>query len=386
MVFRSAGNGLYESSDIYGDRDLGAGAGRRRHLRAIDGAVERVALDGYAAGFADQALEFAARGELSRLGAGIVINLLLNYCAVQVVGPKAQGDLRDARREHYPIRLDVVEVVEQQARNGDGFKIVIPRRRGQMRESRIRRVKRQRNECSEAVRFILQFTQGQKMIDALFFRFDVAVKHRSVGAQADFMRRARDVEPLLAADLVVADNFPHPRMKNFGAAAGQRVHARILERQESVANRKLGDAREVSHLDHRERFQVHCRAAFFQAAHQVEEIFKWQIGMEAANHVEFRRAFAHSLFGPLVNLFECKRVRAGRVGIAAKRAKLAMRDAHVGGIDVAIYVEKTRVAVAVLADGVRKPANREQVRGAIEQDAVVKAQALACEHFVRNRL
>ncbi len=180
------------------------------------------------------------------------------------------------------------------------------------------------------------------MIDALFFGLHVAVEHGGVGAQADFVRRARDVEPLLAADFVVADNFSHARIENFRAAAGQRIDARFLERQQRVANRKLRDAREISHLDHRERLQVHGGAALFQAAHQVQKIFKRQIGMQAADHVEFRGAFAHALFGALVNFFERERVGARRVGIAAKGAQLAMRDADVGGIDVAIHVEESR--------------------------------------------
>src|SRR5712664_359606 len=63
-----------------------------------------------------------------------------------------------------------------------------------------------------------------------------------------------------------------------------------------------------------------------------------------------------------------------------------MRDAYVGRIDVAIDVEKAGIAVTLLADGIRKPANGEKVRRAIERDAVLEAQALACENLVRNRL
>src|SRR5467141_479099 len=102
--------------------------------------------------------------------------------------------------------------------------------------------------------------------------------------------------------------------------------------------------------------------------------------------MEFRRAFAHALVGALVNLFERKRICAGRVGIAPKGAQLAMRDAYVGRIDVAIDVEKTGIAITLLADGIREPAEGEQVGGAIEREAVVKAQALASEDLVRNRL
>ena len=90
-----------------------------------------------------------------------------------------------------------------------------------MREPRVRRMKRQRNERGETVRLVLQTAQGQEMLDAFLFRLDVSIEHRGVRPQADFVRRAGDVEPLLPADLVVADDLPHARMKNFGAAARQ---------------------------------------------------------------------------------------------------------------------------------------------------------------------
>jgi len=37
----------------------------------------------------------------------------------------------------------------------------------------------------------------------------------------------------------------------------------------------------------------------FSSRASVEEIFKRQIGVQASNHVEFRRAFAQTLFGAL---------------------------------------------------------------------------------------
>src|SRR5215471_2160871 len=47
-------------SDLQGESDVGARLGRRQ-LRAVDGTVERVALDGYAASLTDQPLELGAR-------------------------------------------------------------------------------------------------------------------------------------------------------------------------------------------------------------------------------------------------------------------------------------------------------------------------------------
>ena len=232
-----------------------------------------------------------------------------------------------------------------------------------MREAGIRRMKRQRNEGDEAVGDVLRCAQLEQVIHALFGRFDVAVEHGGVGAQAEFVRGARDFQPALAADFVIADNFAHARMENFGAAAGKRIHAGIFHGEQRVANGKLGDARVVADFDHGEGFQVHLREALFQAADQGEVILERQIGMQAADDVKFRGAFGDAVTGALVNFFESEGVGAGRIGRAAKGAELAVRDADVGGIDVAIDVEIGDVAVLFFADVVREPAYRQKIVG-----------------------
>ena len=108
----------------------------------------------------------------------------------------------------------------------------------------------------EAVRFVLQFAEEEQMLDALFFVFDVAVKHGGVGAQADFVRGARDFQPLLAGSFVVADDSAHARIENFRAAAGERIHSGFFQGEERVANAELRDAREIADLHHGERFQM----------------------------------------------------------------------------------------------------------------------------------
>ena len=136
----------------------------------------------------------------------------------------------------------------------------------------------------------------------------------------DLMRGAGDVEPLLPADLVIADDLAHARVENFGAAAGQRIDAGVLEREQRIADGKLGDAREVADLDHGEGLQVHGGAALLQAAHHVQKIFERQIGMQAADHVKFGGAFADALLGALPDLFEREGVGArARRGCAQRR-------------------------------------------------------------------
>src|SRR5580704_4362328 len=127
----------------------------RRHLGTVDGAIECVAFYGDAPGGADEALEFGARCELGSFRASVVVNLFFDNRAVQIVRSEAQSDLRDARRKHDPIRLDVVEIIEKQARDGNVTKIGIARRLRNVRERGVIRMQRQRNEGHKAVRFIL---------------------------------------------------------------------------------------------------------------------------------------------------------------------------------------------------------------------------------------
>ena len=65
---------------------------------------------------------------------------------------------------------------------------------------------------------------------------------------------------------------------------------------------------------------MNARAALLQPANHLQEIFERQIGMQAADDVEFQRAFARTLLRALINLFERKVVRARRIRIAPKSA------------------------------------------------------------------
>src|SRR5256885_8064352 len=99
--------------DVQGERDETRWRGGRewRELGAVDFVVERVALDGDAAGSADEAFQFGARREFRSFCAGVVIDLFFDNCSVEIVGTEAKSNLRDAGRKHDPVRLDVIEVV-----------------------------------------------------------------------------------------------------------------------------------------------------------------------------------------------------------------------------------------------------------------------------------
>ncbi len=90
----------------------------------------------------------------------------------------------------------------------------------------------------------------------------------------------------------------------------------------NFADAELGDARKIADLDHRERFQVHGRAALLQAANHVQKIFKRQIGMQSTDHVKFRGPGANAFLGTLIDFIEREIVSAGRVRDRVQRRKV----------------------------------------------------------------
>src|ERR1051326_2067872 len=93
----------------YGERGFGA----------LHGAVESVALDGFAAGSTDQGEEFLAAEALRRGSTGVMVDALFHDGAIEIVGAEAEGDLRDTRGHHHPVGFDVRDVVQHQTGRGD---------------------------------------------------------------------------------------------------------------------------------------------------------------------------------------------------------------------------------------------------------------------------
>ena len=312
-----------------------------------------------------------------------MIDLLFHDRAVHIVCAEAQSDLRNAGREHDPVCLDVIEIIEHQPGDRDVAQIVVAGGLRNVRKRRIVRMKRQRNEGDEAVGFVLRFAQLHEVVDAFFYGFHMAVKHGGVGTQADAMSLFGHVEPHAAADLVVADDSAHAGMENFRAAAGTGIHARFLHLEQRFVDGKLSDAREIVHLDHREGFQVHVRDGAASGRESVRG--KNRNGRSGCRPPTMWNSVAPSRTPCAARSYISSSVKVyapGESGIAAKGAKLAVRDADVGGIDVAIDVVIGDVAVALFADVVGQPADGKQIGRLVERDAVVKGEALAREDFV----
>ena len=133
--------------------------------------------------------------------------------------------------------------------------------------------------------------------------------------------------------------------------------------------------REVGDLHHRERLQVHLRKALLQAAQHLAVPVERQLRMQPADDVELGDRLAPALAGAVPDLFERHGVRLGIARLLAERAQPATRHADVGRIDVAVDVEVGDVAVQPLAHEVGQVAERQDVAGAVQRQAVLEATA-----------
>ena len=175
---------------------------------------------------------------------------------------------------------------------------------------------------------------------------------------------------------MIADDRADARGKDFRAAAGHGVHTRCAQLEEGFFNAELGAASQKRDLHHGEGLDVHLGETLFEAADEIEEELERQIGVQAADDVEFGDGFGVAGSRGLPRLIESHGVTGGVALFAAEGAKLAGRHAHIGGVDVAIDVEVGHVAVHPLAHMVGQPAHGKHVAGAIENQAVVRTEPL----------
>ena len=255
-----------------------------------------------------------------------------------------------------------------------------------MPQSRVVGVKRQRDEGLESAGLVLERPQLQQVVDAVLFVLDVAVEHGAVRLEAQVVRRARHLDPLVGRDLVVADNAPHPFAEDLGAASGERVHAGLDQPRDRFGVGGPRSLRQVGDLHHGQRLQVHPREALLQAAEHLAVPIQRQFGVQSADDVKLRDRLAIPVARRFPRLLERHGVGARVLGPFAERAQPATRHANVGGVDVPVDVEVGDVAVQPLAHQVGHITHRQQVRCAVERQAVFVIEAHSCRGLFEYRL
>ena len=127
---------------------------------------------------------------------------------------------------------------------------------------------------------------------------------------------------------------------------------------------------------------MHLREALLQARAQIQEILKWKIRVQSADDVEFGDRLSVSGGCGLESFFQRHGVSPGRIFLASEGTETARGHADVGRIDVAVDIEVGLIPVHAFANVVGKPADGEDVAGAVEREAVLLAKAFAGQHFL----
>ena len=180
----------------------------------------------------------------------------------------------------------------------------------------------------------------------------VPIEHRGIGAQAELMGRAMDLDPAAGVGLVLADLIADFGMKDLGAAAWQAPQACIAQLGEHFANRAASEMREPIDFHGRPGLQMQPRIRFMQQPEQIEIPIELLLMVQPADDVHLRRPAVDRLLPAGENLLVAHQVALGIAEIGAERAEDATVDADVRRVEVRVDVVIGRVAVLPLANEV----------------------------------
>ena len=208
------------------------------------------------------------------------------------------------------------------------------------------------DEGLEAPRFILEFTEPQQVVGAMEAVLDVAVEHRGVAPETEFVCGAVDLEPLLGVGLVLADLVADLGVENLGPTAGEAAKPGLFELHEDVADASLREVTEPVDLDRRPGLEMERWIRVVQNPDDVEIPVIALLVMKTPDDVHLGRARVDRLLTTGQDLLVIHHIAAGLAEIGPEGAERAAIDADVCGIEMGVDVVVGEVAAFPLADEV----------------------------------
>ncbi len=187
----------------------------------LDDVVQGVAFNRHAARVLDHPDQFAFGNHLAVVRPRHQGDDLLHHGPVQIVGAEEQAHLGELQAGHHPVRFDMGDVVEQQAGDREHLEIIRAGGAGQVRETRVLRLKSERDESQEPPGLVLGGRSLSRWSTRCADRLHVAVEHGGRGLEPHPMRHLMHLEPLFARDLCWAHRFAHFRGEYLGSAPGR---------------------------------------------------------------------------------------------------------------------------------------------------------------------
>ena len=171
-------------------------------------------------------------------------------------------------------------------------------------------------------------------------------------------------------------------IENLRPSARQRSESRFAQRRQRLRHAPFAHPREMQDLNRRERLQMQFGIERLQRPQHLDVVVPLERRMQPANDVNLRDAQLERLLRLLDHLRQVVFVRARVAPPPIKRAKIAVEDADVGVIDVAIENVIRHVAVLALAHSVGHRANRGQILRAVQPQTIVLGDALCRLHLL----
>jgi hypothetical protein len=255
-------------------------------------------------------------------------------------------------------------------------------------EDRVLRVEGERDEREEAARPVLLVAQPEHVLDPLLVRLDVPVEQRAVRRDPHPVRRVVRQEPEVRMLLAGGDERAHAVGEDLRAAAGERPEARGVELAQHLLVREAGELRHVVDLARRVELEVHIRHRLVQRAGRVDVELEVHVRVLAVDHVDLgepgQLALAQRVLDELLGR---DRVRLRLLLGRGERAELALHAADVRLVEIEVLDEVDVVRPAAhAACEVGELAEREQVVGLEQREAVLEIEPLVRLHLLADRL
>ena len=182
----------------------------------------------------DDASEFAVVGAIASTGRAD--HVLFDHDAAHVVHAESQAHLANLQSDREPRDLDVVDVVEIDAAEGQHSQILGGGYLGKVSLGKfgIFGLERPGNECGKASCLVLERAELLEMIDAVADGFTNASHHRAGCAEAQLVSFAVNHDPLFAGALQGADIAANFVVQNLATPAGHGIQTCGFQTFESL--------------------------------------------------------------------------------------------------------------------------------------------------------
>jgi hypothetical protein len=223
------------------------------------------------------------------------------------------------------------------------------------------------------------------VLDALRNGLDVPVHHGRRRRHPEPVRVTHHAEPLGRLRLLGRDDVADAVDEDLAAAARDRVEAGVTQTCQRVRNGELRAARDVLDLRWRERVEVDL-VALLDRAEEVFVVADVEIGVVAALHQNAGAAKVERLLDLLEDDRLREQITLGAIARRAiERAEVAVGDAHVRVVQVAVDDERDPVRIgAARPQLVRRAADGHEVARLEQRHCFLGHDPLAVERLLEH--